>query len=55
LLKQWKTTGQAPDHIVVTTKGKDERKRLVCAYSRVAAYKGTGSTDDPANFSCKMP
>jgi feruloyl esterase len=55
LLKQWKTTGQAPDHIVVTTKGKEERKRLVCAYPRVAGYKGTGSTDDPANFSCKMP
>jgi feruloyl esterase len=55
LLKQWKATGKAPDQIVVTTKGKQERKRLVCAYPRVSSYKGSGSTDDPANFSCKMP
>jgi feruloyl esterase len=54
-LKQWKTSGKAPESIVVTTKGKEERKRLVCAYPRVAAYKGSGSTDDPANFVCKAP
>jgi feruloyl esterase len=54
-LKQWKATGKAPDQIVVTTRGKEERKRLVCAYPRVASYKGTGGKDDPANFSCKMP
>jgi Tannase and feruloyl esterase len=53
LLKQWKTTGKAPDQIVVTTKGTEERKRLVCAYPRVSSYKGTGNTSDPANFVCK--
>src|SRR5262249_41404607 len=56
LLKQWKATGNAPDQIVVTTKaGVAERKRLVCAYPRVASYKGTGAADDPVNFSCRMP
>jgi tannase/feruloyl esterase len=55
LLKQWKATGKAPDQIVVTTKGKQERKRLVCAYPRISSYKGSGSTDDPGNFVCKMP
>ena len=54
-LKQWKTTGKASDSIIVTTRGAEERKRLVCAYPRVASYKGTGSTNDPANFSCKAP
>jgi feruloyl esterase len=55
-LKQWKTSGKAPDTIVVTTKGKEgERKRLVCAYPQVSQYKGSGSTDDPANFVCEMP
>ncbi|HVZ20957.1 MAG TPA: tannase/feruloyl esterase family alpha/beta hydrolase [Vicinamibacterales bacterium] len=54
-MKQWKATGKAPDQIVVTTTGKDVRKRLVCAYPKVSQYKGTGSTSDPANFSCRMP
>jgi feruloyl esterase len=55
-LKQWKASNKAPDTIIVTTKGKaGERKRLVCAYPKVSSYKGSGSTDDPANFSCKNP
>jgi tannase/feruloyl esterase len=54
-MKHWKATGQAPDRIIVTTKGKEERKRLVCAYPNVSQYKGTGSTSDPVNFFCKKP
>jgi len=54
-MKQWKATGRAPNQIIVTTKGKEERKRLVCAYPNVSQYKGTGSTSDPANFFCKRP
>jgi feruloyl esterase len=55
-LKTWKTTGKAPEQIVVTTKGKDStRQRLVCAYPKVSRYKGSGSTDDPANFVCRNP
>jgi Tannase and feruloyl esterase len=56
-LKAWKASGQAPDRIVVTHagKGEQERKRLVCAYPQVASYNGKGSTDDPANFSCRAP
>ncbi len=33
--------------------GKVVRTRPLCAYPAVAAYKGTGSTDDAANFVCK--
>jgi tannase/feruloyl esterase len=54
-MKQWKATGKAPDQIIVTTKGNEERKRLVCAYPNVSQYKGTGSTSDPGNFFCKKP
>ena len=31
------------------------RTRPLCAYPKVAKYKGTGSTDDAANFQCVMP
>jgi len=55
-IKQWKTTGTAPDQIVVTTSGTGwpTRKRLVCAYPKVSTFKG-GSTGDPANFVCAAP
>lgn len=49
-MKQWKVTGTAPDQIAVTTKDKEERKRLVCASPNVSQYKGTGSTGDPAKL-----
>jgi feruloyl esterase len=54
-LKQWKTSGKAPDQIVVSESGngKPDRKRLVCAYPQISQYKGSGSTDDPLNFACK--
>ncbi len=56
-LKAWKSSGQAPDRIVVTHagKGEPEQQQLVCAYPQVASYKGSGPTDDPANFTCTMP
>jgi feruloyl esterase len=54
-LKQWKSTGNAPDEIIVTTtrKGEEPRRRLVCAYPRVSAYKGSGPVHDPSNFACR--
>lgn len=54
-IRQWKATGKAPRQIVVTqtAKGEPEHKRLVCAYPSVARYKGTGNTEDPANYACK--
>jgi feruloyl esterase len=32
--------------------GKVVRTRPLCAYPEVAMYKGSGSIDDAANFSC---
>jgi feruloyl esterase len=56
-VKQWKASGRAPDQIVVSTSGQGwpTRRRLVCPYPKVSSYKGSGSTDDPANFSCRTP
>ena len=33
--------------------GQTVRTRPLCSYPATAQYKGTGSTDDAANFSCK--
>ena len=54
-LSQWVEKGTAPDQIVAShmTNGKADRTRPLCPYPQVAAYKGTGSTDDAANFTCK--
>ena len=56
-LKQWKTTGKAPDQIVVMESGNGtpDRKRLVCAYPQVSQYKGSGATDNPSSFVCRQP
>jgi feruloyl esterase len=32
-----------------------DRTRPLCVYPAVAVYSGTGSTDDAANFKCRMP
>ncbi len=55
LLTQWKENGVAPDRLIVThyKDGKEVGKRLVCQYPRIAVYKGSGDTEDPASFSCK--
>jgi feruloyl esterase len=35
--------------------GKVARTRPLCAYPQVARYKGAGSIDESANFSCVKP
>ena len=32
-----------------------ERTRQLCAYPKVAVYKGSGSTNEAANFACRTP
>jgi feruloyl esterase len=56
-MEQWIATGRAPAQIIAShqTAGKTDRTRPLCPYPQVAKYKGTGSTDDAANFSCAMP
>jgi feruloyl esterase len=54
-LEKWVDTKKAPDQIAASRirDGKVDRTRPLCAYPQVAVYKGSGSTDDAANFSCK--
>ena len=56
-IKEWVEAGKAPEQIVAMRirDGKTERTRPLCPYPQVATYKGTGSTDDGANFSCSAP
>jgi feruloyl esterase len=49
-LEKWVEEGVAPAQIIAK---KGERTRPLCPYPQVATYKGTGSTDDAANFVCK--
>ena len=55
-LEQWVEKSKVPDQIIASRvrEGKTERTRPLCPYPKVATYKGTGSTDDAANFSCKI-
>jgi feruloyl esterase len=54
-LEQWVEKKQAPNQIVAShmTQGQVDRTRPLCPYPQVASYKGSGSTDDAANFVCK--
>ena len=54
-LEQWVEGKRAPESIPASKveKGATTRTRPLCAYPQVATYKGSGSTDDAANFVCK--
>ena len=56
-LERWVEQGMAPGRIVAALRkgGQAVRTRPLCAYPAVAAWKGSGSTDDAANFDCVMP
>jgi feruloyl esterase len=56
-IEEWVAKGSAPDKIIAShlTNGTADRTRPLCPYPQVAGYKGTGSTDDAANFVCKTP
>ena len=53
-LEQWVEKGKAPDSIPAAhlTNGQPDRTRILCGYPQVATYKGSGDTNDAANFVC---
>jgi feruloyl esterase len=57
-VEQWVENGAAPKQIIATKyKGTNaasgvERTRPLCPYPQVAQWKGSGSTDEAANFTC---
>jgi feruloyl esterase len=56
-LSAWVEHGTAPDAVRVNKMeaGKVVRSRVLCAYPEAARWKGSGSTDDAANFTCVKP
>jgi hypothetical protein len=61
-LERWVERSEAPAAIIATKHKTDGdpssgvvRTRPLCPYPQVARYKGTGSTDEAANFTCKAP
>lgn len=57
LIRAWVEEGKAPDAILARrmVNGKADRTRPLCPQPKIAKYKGSGSTDDAANFSCAVP
>jgi feruloyl esterase len=57
VIEEWMAKGTAPAQIIAShaTEGKIDRTRPLCPYPQVAVYKGSGSTDEAANFSCRNP
>jgi feruloyl esterase len=55
-LDRWVDTHSAPQSIPASRvrDGKVDRTRPLCPYPQQAVYKGTGSTDDAANFNCAI-
>jgi len=56
-LERWVEQGVAPEQIIASKRQGDPkspavRTRPLCPYPQVARYKGSGSTDDAANFVC---
>jgi feruloyl esterase len=52
-LQAWVEEGKAPETLLATRRDQSgTRSRPLCAYPLVAKYKGSGSTDEAANFSC---
>jgi feruloyl esterase len=56
-LERWRESGDAPERLDAyrVANNRVDMTRPLCPYPQVAQYKGTGSTNDAENFSCKAP
>ncbi len=54
-LEQWVEKGTAPGAIIASRAKAPKMQRPLCPYPQIAKYKGTGDTDDAANFACTQP
>ena len=55
-ISKWVEQGKAPDRIEASRvrAGQTDRTRPLCPYPQVAVYNGSGSTDQSANFTCRL-
>jgi feruloyl esterase len=53
-LEQWVELGKAPEQMIASKirNGVTTRTRPLCPYPEIAKWRGSGSTDDAANFAC---
>jgi feruloyl esterase len=56
-LEQWVEKGTAPSTIIASKfegpdRSQSKMTRPLCVYPEAAKYKGSGDTNDAANFSC---
>jgi feruloyl esterase len=60
-LEQWVEKGTAPSTVIASKQAGEgpaaavKETRPLCAYPQVATYKGSGDTNDAANFVCGAP
>lgn len=56
-LERWREANVAPDRILAVrvANNRVDMTRPLCPYPQVAVYRGSGSTSDAANFTCKVP
>jgi pimeloyl-ACP methyl ester carboxylesterase len=58
-LDEWVTRKKAPETFIATRFEEGtktvERTRLICRFPQMAKYKGSGDTNDAANFTCAAP
>jgi feruloyl esterase len=58
-MERWREQGIAPEQIVASRNpgraGLPPMTRPLCPFPQLAKYKGSGSTDDAANFVCAAP
>ena len=54
-LEQWVEAKKAPERIEASRirDGQVDRTRPLCPYPQIAVYRGSGSTDESANFACQ--
>ena len=53
----WVEEGRAPDRILASGRTPEggTRTRPLCPYPEIAVHLGSGSSDDAANFACRVP
>lgn len=57
VMERWVEKGEPPQRIEAfhATDNKVDMTRPLCPYPQVAVYKGSGSANDSANFTCQAP
>src|SRR4029450_5885836 len=56
-LERWREANVAPDILLAVRvlNNRVDMTRPLCPYPQVAVYRGSGSSNDAANFACKAP